>query len=65
MKCRLECAPMILNNSETNRTRRTAGFSIAVNGLLSWTLWPLVLPPFRLYTGRELLEVVEAHETGE
>jgi hypothetical protein len=34
------------------------GLSITVNGLLSWTLWPLVLPPFRLYSGRELLEVL-------
>ena len=58
VKCRLQCAPTTLTNSETNRTRRTAGFSIAVNGLLSWTLWPLVLPPFRLYSGRELLEVL-------
>ena len=47
-----------MNNSETNRTRRTTGVSIAVNGLLSWTLLPLVLPPFRLYSGRELLEVL-------
>ena len=36
----------------------TAGLSIAVNGLLSWTILPLVLPPFRLYSGRELLEVL-------
>ena len=25
---------------------------------MSWTLWPLVLPPFRLCSGRELLEVL-------
>ena len=37
--------------SETTR-------GIAVNGLLSWTVWPLVLPPFRLYSGRELLEIL-------
>ena len=37
--------------SETTR-------GIAVNGLLSWTLLPLVLPPFRLYSERELLEVL-------
>lgn len=47
-----------MNNSEAIRTRRTAGLSIAVNGLLSWTLLPLVLPPFRLYSGRELGEVL-------
>jgi hypothetical protein len=57
-KCRRQCAPATLTNSETNRTRRTVGLSITVNGLLSWTLWPLVLPPFRLYSGRELLEVL-------
>ena len=37
--------------SETTR-------GIAVNGLLSWTVLPLVLPPFRLYYGRELVEVL-------
>lgn len=58
VKCRLQCAPTPLTNSETNRTRRTAGLSIAVNGLLSWLVLPLVLPPFRLYTVRELLEVL-------
>jgi hypothetical protein len=25
---------------------------------MSWTVLPLVLPPFRLYSGRELLEVL-------
>ena len=56
-KYRRQCAPTTLTNLETNWTRRTAGLSIAVNGLLSWTVWPLVPPPFRLYSGRELLEV--------
>lgn len=58
VKCRLQCTLATLQHSETNRTRRTVGLSIAVNGLLSWTLLPFVLPPFRLYTGRELLEVL-------
>jgi hypothetical protein len=40
-------------------TKRTAvGISLAINVLLSWTLWPFVLPPSRFYSLRELFEVL-------
>ena len=58
MKCRLQYDQATLIHSETNRTRRTAGLSIAVNVLLSWTILPLGIPPFRLYSLRELMEVL-------
>lgn len=32
--------------------------SIMVNFLLSWTILPLVIPPFGIYSWRELLEVL-------
>lgn len=31
---------------------------IAVNGLLSWTILPLLIPPFRLYSPAQLIEVL-------
>jgi hypothetical protein len=31
---------------------------LIVNSLLSWTILPLAIPPFRIYSGRELLEVL-------
>lgn len=37
---------------------RRAAVSIAINGLFSWTLLPLALPPFRRYSLRELGEVL-------
>ncbi len=43
---------------ETTSQRTAAGISLAVNFLLSWTLWPFVLPPFRVYSLRELFEVL-------
>jgi hypothetical protein len=43
---------------ETNLKRRTAGIFIVINFLLSWTLLPLVIPPFRIYSLRELIEVI-------
>ena len=37
---------------------RTIAASLGVNLLLSWMLLPVVLPPFRLYSFRELIEVL-------
>jgi hypothetical protein len=31
---------------------------LIVNSLLSWTILPLAIPPFRIYSVRELLEVL-------
>lgn len=43
----------------TNRSPKTwAGLSIAINFLVSWTLLPLVIPPFRDYALHELGEVL-------
>lgn len=43
---------------ETISRRRTAGISIVINFLFSWTLLPLLIPPFRIYSLRELGEVL-------
>jgi hypothetical protein len=43
---------------DPNSKRRTAAISIAVNFILAWTILPLVIPPFRLYSLRELIEVL-------
>jgi hypothetical protein len=37
---------------------RTIILSIIVNSMLSWTALPFLLPPFRVYTFGELLEVL-------
>jgi hypothetical protein len=44
--------------SETTSQRTAAGISLAINFLVSWTLLPFVLPPFRVYSLRELFEVL-------
>jgi len=44
--------------SETNSKRRTAGISFVINFLLSWIILPLVIPPYRIYSLRELFEVL-------
>ena len=43
---------------ERNSKRRTAELWIVINFLLSWTLLPLGIPPFRIYSHRELIEVL-------
>ena len=43
---------------ETNSKRRTAGISFVINFLLSWIILPLVIPPYRIYSLRELFEVL-------
>ena len=44
--------------SVSNRPNKiAAGMSIVINFLVSWTLLPLALPPFRSYSLRELIEV--------
>ena len=43
---------------ETTTKRTAVGVSLAINFLLSWTLLPLVLPPLRFYSPRELFEVL-------
>jgi hypothetical protein len=50
---------MPMGNGVFDRPNKTAaGISILINFLLSWTLLPLVLPPFRSYSMRELSEVL-------
>jgi hypothetical protein len=49
----------------SNRPNKiAAGISILINILLSWTLLPLALPPFRGYSLRELSEVLLWQGTG-
>ena len=43
---------------EGNYNKRSLGLSILINFLLSWTLLPFVVPPFRIYSLRELTEVL-------
>jgi hypothetical protein len=43
---------------EANSKKRSVGLSILINFLLSWTLLPLVIPTFRIYSLRELIEVL-------
>ena len=43
---------------EANSKKRSVGPSILINFLLSWTLLPLVIPPFRIYSFRELVETL-------
>jgi hypothetical protein len=43
---------------ESNSKKRSAGLLILINFLLSWTLLPLVIPPFRIYSFRELIETL-------
>ena len=51
-------APVASDNSSTGRRRRAAGLAIAANLLLSGTVLPLAMPPFRVYSAGELLEVL-------
>lgn len=43
---------------KANSNKRPVGLSILINFLLSWTLLPLVIPPVRIYSFRELMEVL-------
>jgi hypothetical protein len=43
--------------SEIHKTARTIGAAMAANLLLSWLILPLVIPPFRLYSLCQLIEV--------
>ena len=43
---------------ETKSKTKTMVVSLMVNILLSWTVLPLVIPPFRMYAWRELLDVL-------
>ena len=43
---------------EANSKKRPVALSILINCLLSWTLLPLVIPPFRIYSIRELIETL-------
>jgi hypothetical protein len=43
---------------ETKSRRMVSLRSIAINFLLSWLLLPFVIPPFRLYSMRELAEAL-------
>jgi hypothetical protein len=43
---------------ETTSKLTGTGISLVINFLLSWTLLPFVLPPFRFYSLRELMEVL-------
>ncbi|HTW90947.1 MAG TPA: hypothetical protein VMH22_04495 [bacterium] len=46
-------------NGVSNRPRKiAAGISIPVNFMLSWTILPLAIPPFRGYSLREMGEVL-------
>ena len=48
-----------MDSGVSHRPNKMApGTSILINFLLSWTLLPLALPPFRLYSLRELMEVL-------
>jgi hypothetical protein len=38
--------------------------SLTLNGLISWTLLPLAMPPFRIYTCSELGEILLWQGTG-
>jgi hypothetical protein len=46
------------DRASSHPNRIAAGISIAVNFLVSWTLLPLVLPPFHGYSPRDLIEVL-------
>jgi len=46
------------NGGAGRPTRIAAGMSILINFLLSWTLLPFGIPPFRSYSLRELIEVL-------
>jgi hypothetical protein len=41
-----------------SKARMMIGGSIIVTALLSWTLLPFVIPPFRMYSPLELMEVL-------
>jgi hypothetical protein len=43
---------------ERNYNKRSLGLSILINFLLSWTLLPLFVPPFRIYSLGELTEAL-------
>jgi hypothetical protein len=43
--------------SEVPSKARTIGAALAANLLLSWLILPLVIPPFRLYSLCQLIEV--------
>lgn len=58
-------APMIFRETqqamvkrEANSNKKPVGLSILINFLLSWTLLPLVIPPFRIYSIGELIEAL-------
>jgi hypothetical protein len=48
----------VMVKSEIHTTARTIGAAMAANLLLSWLILPLVIPPFGLYSLRELIEVL-------
>jgi hypothetical protein len=41
-----------------SKARIIIGVSLVVNPLLSWTILPIVIPPFRIYSLRDLIEVL-------
>lgn len=43
---------------KTNLKTKPIVASLILNFLLSWTVLPLVIPPFRLYAWRQLLDVL-------
>jgi hypothetical protein len=43
---------------ETISKTKPIAASLMANFLLSWTVLPLVIPPFRMYTWRELMDVL-------
>jgi hypothetical protein len=47
-----------MNKPVTVSKAKTIGVSIVINLLLSWTILPLVIPPFGLYSLRDLIEVL-------
>jgi len=47
-----------INARLQRNTLRTINVSIIINSALSWTVLPLLIPPFRFYTLGELLEAL-------
>lgn len=46
------------NSLPDSKARIIIGVSLVVNLLLSWTILPMVIPPFRFYSLRDLIEVL-------
>ena len=44
--------------SETDSKTKLIIASLVVNFLLSWTIWPLTISPFRIYSFRESMEIL-------